>query len=119
MLRDVRLKFLPNIPTCLAWSPDAQLAVAGSEYVIILVPNIHTQQFQQARASVRELIVQAMDEEVAPADGEFQTCFGIFNLYLHIFTLLLLLLFFYFGGSSFFNFFFFFLHSLFLFFEME
>ncbi|KAI5850352.1 transcription factor IIIC subunit delta N-term-domain-containing protein [Morchella snyderi] len=76
MLRDVRLRLLPNVLDCLRWSPDGQLAVSASEDVIILVPKNgntsgkRSHQFHHARANLRELMVNSMNDEIPPADAE-------------------------------------------------
>jgi hypothetical protein len=120
MLRDVRLRLLPNVLDCLRWSPDGQLAVSASEDVIILVRSFNliflapkmwpkskyfaesmpnkilptcirdianqklrvlqvpkngntsgkrSHQFHHARANLRELMVNSMNDEIPPADG--------------------------------------------------
>ncbi|KAA8914510.1 transcription factor IIIC subunit delta N-term-domain-containing protein [Sphaerosporella brunnea] len=63
MLKNVRLRLLPNVGNCLAWSPEGTLAMVSGEDVIIL----KSPQFWHARANLRQLIIDAMDEEIVPA----------------------------------------------------
>jgi hypothetical protein len=37
MLKNVRLRLLPNVSNCLAWSPEGSLAIVSAEDVVILV----------------------------------------------------------------------------------
>jgi hypothetical protein len=100
MLKNVRLRLLPNVSNCLAWSPEGSLAIVSAEDVVILVSflqflipartlgvdkkKLRTQvpkfgaaregsgkknaQFWHARANLRQLIIDAMDDEdVVPA----------------------------------------------------
>ncbi|KAF8533961.1 transcription factor IIIC subunit delta N-term-domain-containing protein [Trichophaea hybrida] len=78
MLKTVRLKVLPTVTNCLSWSHEGALAVVAGENVMILVPRCFTpdgstkskQQFWISRANMRQLIIDSMDDEIAPAEAK-------------------------------------------------
>ncbi|KAI5813132.1 transcription factor IIIC subunit delta N-term-domain-containing protein [Pyronema omphalodes] len=74
MLKTVRLKLLPTVINCLSWSPEGALAIISGEDVVILYPKIPQagqrvtkQNFHILRANMRQLIIDAMEEEIPPA----------------------------------------------------
>ncbi|KAI5848908.1 transcription factor IIIC subunit delta N-term-domain-containing protein [Tricharina praecox] len=78
MLKNVRLRLFPTTTyNSLVWSAEGALALAAGENVVILVPKLTGQdgrqtdkkspQFWHTVADMRQLIIDAMDEEIKPA----------------------------------------------------
>ncbi|KAL7271927.1 hypothetical protein RUND412_005290 [Rhizina undulata] len=77
MLRDVRLRLLPNVLNCVRWSQDGQVAIVACEDVVVLIPKNgltggkRLQQFHHSRVNLRGLIIKTAEEEIDPGDAEW------------------------------------------------